>query len=51
MTINGVELCVDAIGDRRDPAILLIGGAGTAMDWWEGRVTSSVNGSRRAAGT
>ena len=35
MSVNGVDLCVDAIGDRRDPAILLISGAGVAMDWWE----------------
>jgi pimeloyl-ACP methyl ester carboxylesterase/SAM-dependent methyltransferase len=33
--VNGVELCVDAIGDVWDPAILLIGGAGGPMDWWE----------------
>lgn len=35
MAVNGVDLCVDTTGDRRDPAILLIGGAGSAMDWWE----------------
>src|SRR5215218_1674349 len=35
ISVNGVELCVDAIGDVRDPAILLIGGAGGPMDWWE----------------
>jgi pimeloyl-ACP methyl ester carboxylesterase/SAM-dependent methyltransferase len=35
MSVNGVDLCVDTIGDRRDPATLLIGGAGAAMDWWE----------------
>jgi len=26
---------VDTIGDRRDPAVLLISGAGGPMDWWE----------------
>ena len=29
------ELCVEAIGDRRHPAILLIGAATWSLDWWE----------------
>jgi len=33
--VNGVDLCVDATGDATDPAILLIGGMGASMDWWE----------------
>jgi len=33
--VNGVDLCVDTAGDRADPAILLIGGMGAPMDWWE----------------
>jgi len=33
--VNGVGLCVDTTGDAADPAILLIGGMGAAMDWWE----------------
>ena len=32
---NGVDLCVDTTGDPADPAILLIGGMGASMDWWE----------------
>jgi pimeloyl-ACP methyl ester carboxylesterase/SAM-dependent methyltransferase len=32
---NGVALCVDTTGDAADPAILLIGGMGASMDWWE----------------
>jgi pimeloyl-ACP methyl ester carboxylesterase len=32
---NGVELCVQTFGDPESPAILLIGGAATSMDWWE----------------
>ena len=32
---NGVTLCVDTTGDAADPAILLIGGMGASMDWWE----------------
>lgn len=34
-TADGARLCAEAIGDRRDPAILLIGGATWSMDWWE----------------
>jgi pimeloyl-ACP methyl ester carboxylesterase len=33
--VNGVDLCVDTAGDPADPAILLIGGLGSSMDWWE----------------
>src|SRR3954451_4428063 len=33
--VNGVELCVESFGDRRDPAILLVMGGGASMDWWE----------------
>lgn len=29
------DLCVEAIGDRAHPAIVLIGGATWSMDWWE----------------
>jgi pimeloyl-ACP methyl ester carboxylesterase len=29
------DLCVEAIGERADPALLLIGGATWSMDWWE----------------
>ena len=35
ITVNGVDLCVDTIGDAADPAILLISGMGGSMDWWE----------------
>jgi pimeloyl-ACP methyl ester carboxylesterase len=33
--VNGVGLCVNTAGDPADPAILLIGGMGASMDWWE----------------
>jgi pimeloyl-ACP methyl ester carboxylesterase len=33
--VNGVDLCVEVGGDPADPAILLIGGMGASMDWWE----------------
>jgi pimeloyl-ACP methyl ester carboxylesterase/SAM-dependent methyltransferase len=35
ISVNGVGLCVETVGDVRDPALLLIGGAGASMDWWE----------------
>lgn len=30
-----VDLCVETFGDPADPAVLLIGGAASSMDWWE----------------
>jgi pimeloyl-ACP methyl ester carboxylesterase len=33
--VAGVQLCVQAFGDPRDPAILLISGMSSSMDWWE----------------
>jgi pimeloyl-ACP methyl ester carboxylesterase len=33
--VNGVELSVQTFGDPESPAILLIGGAASSMDWWE----------------
>jgi pimeloyl-ACP methyl ester carboxylesterase len=32
---DGAELCVQAFGDPRDAAVLLIQGGAAAMDWWE----------------
>ena len=32
---DGAQICVETIGDRDDPAILLIGGAAWSMDWWD----------------
>lgn len=32
---NGVDLCVQTFGDKAAPAILLIGGAASSMDWWD----------------
>jgi pimeloyl-ACP methyl ester carboxylesterase len=32
---NGVELCTEAFGDPADLPILLIGGTGASMLWWE----------------
>lgn len=33
--VGGVRLCVQAFGDPRDPAILLISGMSSSMDWWD----------------
>lgn len=33
--VNGVELCVQTVGDPADPAVLLIAGMSSSMDWWE----------------
>jgi pimeloyl-ACP methyl ester carboxylesterase len=32
---NGVDLCIETFGDAASPAILLIGGAASPMDWWD----------------
>ena len=32
---DGVELCAETNGDPADPAVLLIQGATSSMDWWE----------------
>jgi pimeloyl-ACP methyl ester carboxylesterase len=32
---NGVDLCAQTFGEVGEPAILLIGGAESSMDWWE----------------
>lgn len=35
LQVNDVDLCVQTFGDRNAPAILLIAGAASSMDWWE----------------
>lgn len=35
MPVNGIEVCVETFGESTDPAVLLIGGATSSMDWWE----------------
>jgi pimeloyl-ACP methyl ester carboxylesterase len=35
LDVNGAELCAQTFGDRGDPAVLLIGGAASSMDWWD----------------
>ena len=33
--VNGIVLCAQAFGDATDPALLLIAGAESSMDWWD----------------
>jgi len=33
--VNGVALCTEAFGDPADPPILLVGGTGASMLWWD----------------
>ena len=35
LSVNGVQLCAETFGERRDPAVLLIMGSTASMDWWE----------------
>lgn len=39
---NGVDLCVQTFGDTGDPAILLIAGAASSMDWWEDELCEQI---------
>jgi pimeloyl-ACP methyl ester carboxylesterase len=32
---NGVDLCVQTLGEAASPAILLISGGASSMDWWD----------------
>lgn len=34
LDVAGARLCAETFGDPADPAILLIGGIASAMDWW-----------------
>jgi pimeloyl-ACP methyl ester carboxylesterase len=34
LDVPGTQLCAETFGDPADPAILLIGGIASAMDWW-----------------
>jgi pimeloyl-ACP methyl ester carboxylesterase len=35
MPVNGIEVCVETFGEPDDPAVLLIAGGASSMDWWE----------------
>ena len=45
--VNGVELCVECIGDPADPPVLLIMGSSASMDWWEDEFCRRVVAGRR----
>jgi pimeloyl-ACP methyl ester carboxylesterase len=47
LTVNGVDLCVDIFGDAGDPALLLIGGAASSMDWWDPEFCERLAAGRR----
>lgn len=35
LRVNGIDLAVQTFGDPADPALLLIAGAESTMDWWD----------------
>ncbi|MCS0655397.1 alpha/beta fold hydrolase [Cytobacillus firmus] len=35
MKINNVDICTESFGNSKDPAILLIMGAMSSLDWWD----------------
>ena len=35
--VSDTGFCVDTYGDAGDPAVLLMGGATSSMDWWGAR--------------
>jgi pimeloyl-ACP methyl ester carboxylesterase len=45
--VNGIQLCVQTFGDPGDPAVLLIGGMSSPMDWWEDGFCDRLSAGRR----
>jgi pimeloyl-ACP methyl ester carboxylesterase/SAM-dependent methyltransferase len=37
IAVGGIELCVQTFGDPADPALLLLAGMTSSMDWWDTR--------------
>ncbi|MEU4236733.1 alpha/beta hydrolase [Actinoplanes sp. NPDC026619] len=35
LPVNGIDICVESFGEPSDPALLLIAGGASSMDWWE----------------
>ena len=35
VSVGDAELCVNTYGSASDPAVLLMSGATSSMDWWE----------------
>lgn len=44
---NSVELCVQTFGEPDDPAVLLIGGMASPMDWWEDKLCERLAAGQR----
>jgi pimeloyl-ACP methyl ester carboxylesterase len=44
---NGVGLCVESFGVSGDPAILLVGGAASSMDYWDDELCEGLADGRR----
>ena len=44
---NRVELCLETFGEQQNPAILLIGGAASPMDWWHDGLCERLAGGGR----
>jgi pimeloyl-ACP methyl ester carboxylesterase len=42
VAIHGVELCIETFGATEDPAVLLIAGATSSMDWWEDGLCAAI---------
>jgi pimeloyl-ACP methyl ester carboxylesterase len=47
LRVGSVQLCAQSFGERGDPAILLIGGANSSMDWWETEFCAELAAGRR----
>ena len=45
--VGTIRLCVDAFGDPDDPAVLLVAGMGSPMDWWEPAFCERLAAGRR----
>ena len=39
---NGVELCLETFGAPADPAVLLMAGSTSSMDWWENGLCARI---------
>jgi pimeloyl-ACP methyl ester carboxylesterase len=44
---DGASICVESIGERQDPALLLIAANSWSMDWWEDELCERIVARRR----
>jgi pimeloyl-ACP methyl ester carboxylesterase len=47
LPVNGIEICADTFGEPTDPALLLIAGGASSMDWWEDEFCRRLAGAGR----